>query len=750
MERNRSQQYRKRRLALVATGLLAWGTLQAETDPFAFSDETEAPAPAPAPRSEVIVQIGAVSRDNLQFGRFADPAEQGAFVTGGFRTTGDPLRRDFAWSLDLMDLGRDYRYLDLVFASAGGLSVDLGYQETSLSGNSSGFTPFSGGATLVLPSNWLAGVTTSDLALNSFPFTADNEARRKTLTADIGQAFGIWDIGGHFRLDDRAGTQIKGLAIYSNAANPQAVLLPVPVDESTLDVGLSLGLSAGRLALEGRALASRFDGGNRLVTWQNPYSSGLGAAVDYPTGVGGYAPAPDHDSLTLATTASLVLTPKIRVSLDAMTSETSQQEPLLPYTANSNLVVPAALPTEALGSDLKTSRLNAEIFSRLTARGSIRFRYRYDERRNEADRLPWQYVRGDGANQPAALFALFNRPLSNEEDLWTVEGRYRFPDKSRVSLTYDYTKTRRDYAAVDETETDQLTFVLAPYTGDRVRHRIEVVAADLSGGTYEWSRSFFTELAVDLINQVPDDQRWTNHPLLRQYHLANQESRSIAWSMTWTLSDTWQLQGLLKSRQVDFDRSELGLTDVNETNLNLSAQYSLSAFSGWLTLDYGDSGRNQAGRDFLGGLNKPANVVSPPLPEGSDPSRNYHIDQEGKRYSLDLGFEWRVSDRLKASSSYTYLHASEIYEVTVFGARDLVGGDLPAIDTDMHNLVSTLAFSPRPAMTLSLSHRYLRFADENWQLEGLRSDSIGKVLTLGQVNPNENVNMVTLGISARF
>ncbi len=731
--------------------LLAFcAALHAETDPFAFSDEVAPAAPPPSPRHEITVRVGGVSDDNLQFGRFSDPSEQGGYVTGGYRVDSDPQNRDTNWSLELGDLGREYRFLDFTFVTATDLVLDFKYQETSLQLNNTGFTPFSGGASLVLPTGWVTGVNSPDLAQNAFPYQAENEAKRKTVEADLSRRLGQWNLGASLRLDDRTGTQIKGLAIYSNAANPQAVLLPVPIDESTVEGGFTLGIQTSRLSLEGRALFSRFEGDNNIVTWQNPYSSGLGSSIDYPAGTGGFAPAPDHDSVMLSTRAGLILSRKIRLSLDASMSETSQQEPLVPYTANPNLAVQESLPANALFSDLATGRLNAEMFTQLNNRASLRFRYRFDERTNEADRIAWQYVRGDGANQPASQFAVFNRPLSHQEDLWTIEGRYRFPDKSRVSVSYDYTKTQRDYAAVDETETDRITLVLSPYTGDRVKHRIEVSAEDLAGGTYEWSRSFITQLAVDLINQVPDDQRWTNHPLLRQYHLANQEARAIAWSVSWMLSETWQLQGLLKSREVDFDKSDLGLTDVTETNVNISAQYSVQGFSGWMTFDFGDSGRNQTGRDFLGGLNKPANVVTAPLPEGSDPTRNYNIDQEGERYSIDLGFQWEVSDRLTASTNYTFLHASEIYEVTTFGARDLAGGDFPAIKTDMHNLLTTLAFAFRPGMTLSVEHRYLRFVDDNWQFARLAADDMNKVLTLGQVNPNENVNMLTLGISARF
>jgi hypothetical protein len=286
---------------------------------------------------------------------------------------------------------------------------------------------------------------------------------------------------------------------------------------------------------------------------------------------------------------------------------------------------------------------------------------------------------------------------------------------------------------------------------EQLGQRFEMSVSNLAGSTYEWSQSFFQQQTVALINQIPDDQRWTNHPLLRQYHLANQEKISAKWSTSWFPNEAWMLQGNLSSYLVNFDKSELGLTDVLTSNLNLNLHYMGSeTYSSWVWIDYTADERTQWGRDFRGGLQKPANQIFPPLAQGSDPTRNYEVEQGGDSISVGFGTKWQVSDRWSLDMSYAWLLAEETYEVRALGARDLAGTDLPDTRYEMHNLTTSLGYELQNGLLLSLEHQYFRYTDSSWQYDDLAIGDINKLLGTSQLNPNEAVNMLLLGVSYRF
>lgn len=737
-------------LALLATSSNA--VAQDELfDPFALGSEEMEP--------EVIyynyakLRVGYVSDDNFQFGKYDDFFEDGAWVMGDlfYSSRGDSS----AWSLDVTELGQESQALTLTYDTKGNLGIVLDYSESPIRRNDTGLTPFmggpfGGGENLVLPSTWVAGVNTGDFSMAQITHEISNDVIRKNLGLEISRLFGMGlRLTGNASLEEKSGTMLQGMAIYSNAANPQAVVLPVPVDQETSEFELAAGFSNRSLSLEVRGGFTRFKNDHDLITWENPYASGLGAA-DYPTGVGGFAPAPDYEMVSWGGTLGYRVTDAIYFTLEGMTSATEQQDPLQGYTARPGA---ATTPPSRMFLDdaLTTNLLDTSVSARLLDNFSVKVGYRFNERENEMARYAWQYVRGDSETQLGPEYALFNRPLHLQKDTYTVEGKYRLENRTTLAVVYDYEETQRNFASVTETEEDIVTFKLAPPRNGKLNQRFELSVSNLAGSTYEWSRSFFQEYAVDLINQIPDDQRWTNHPLLRQYHLANREKTTATWTATYFPTETWMWQGTLSSHDVTFDKSELGLTDVLTASANLSVHYLGSeTYNAWLWIDYANDERTQTGRDFNGGLQKPANEVNPPLPEGSDPARNFDVEQQGQSAAVGMGMEWQISDKWSIETAYTYLWAEERYEITTFGARDLAGTDLPDSRYEMHNLETTLDFDLNDRFVLSIVHEYFRYTDTSWQYDGLAIGDIDKVLTTGRINPNEAINMLSLTLSYSF
>ncbi len=741
-------------IALIAPLLLAgWtGTAMAESDdPFALADDDEA-TPVVVFDNVVRLKLGAVSRNNFAFSKYTDLDDSGAWLNGDLFYTGLAGDRHSTWTIDLTDLGRKTRDLSLLFNTADLLRIDVHYQEISSRGNNTGRTPYTGTDTLTLPASWVPAVNAGGFVANPVSHRVANELLRRTLALSVSKMLdsGV-NFGATATVGDRSGSKFQGMAIYSNAANPQAVILPVPVDEETAEWVLHLGYAGQRLIVDSRASFTAFDNHVNLVSWQNPYASGLGPSVDYPAGVGAYSPSPDYHMTAWSLASSFRASDRLRFTLEGMTSETTQQQPLQLYTANTLLGVATPLPVDTLTEPLKTNMLTVGMVVQPIDRGTIHLRYRFNERDNQIDRHAWQYVRGDGASQQPAEFALFNRPLKLQKDWYTVEGALRLPDRTRLSLTWDHEETLRNYASVTETEEDTLMFKVDPAATAQWQHRLELSVANLAGGTYEWSQSFFQELATDLIARIPDDQRWTNHPLLRQYHLANQNKTTFKWSSSYFPDDKWLIQGSVRGFDVSFDKSELGLTKARHINGNLNLHFVGSeTYNSWIYVDYDADERLQTGRDFLGGLYKPANRVTPPLPEGSDPTRNYSIKQNGRSLTAGIGMAWHISDLWSVKTAYTWLRALEDYDVTTYGARDLTGTDFPTVKYVLHSLQSGVEYTLSDNLLITADHTWYRYHNNDWAYADLAIGDIDKLLTTGISNPNETVNLFQLGMNYRF
>jgi len=729
--------------------LMMQGQLLAEeTDDFFTLDDEEDQTPDVIYYNLVTLKVGYISEDNFVFSKYDDRYDKGGFITGDlFYTTGNA--GDGNWTIEVSELGFDSRSVTLSYSAINNLRILVDYAESPITRNNTGFSAYTSDSQLTLPASWVTGVNTDEFNASQLTQRVSNDVLRRQLRVSINKLFdsGL-RLGGSIDWEDKSGTMVRGLSIYSNAANPQAALLPAPVDQETTTFEFTAEFSNSRLAANARVQLTDFSNLDR-VTWQNPYSSGLGALVDYPAGVGGYAPAPDYEMGSVTASAGYRLHDKIRITVDGMSSSTEQQEGLLDYTTLPG-VVTTPLPVNALTAALDTNMFNVAVLTKPLARLSLNFSYRFNERDNQASRYAWQYVRGDSAQQSTSDLAIFNRPLSTTKERYKVEGKYRGTDRKRLSIAYERDETDRNYASVRETEEESVTIKVDLPQGARVKHRLELIGSNLAGSTYEWSRSYFLELATNLISQIPDDQRWSNHPLLRQYHLANQEKSTASWNTSFFINDNWVVQGSITGTDVLFDKSELGLTDVDSASANLNVSYTGDGYSSWLWVDANNDERVQMGRDFLGGINKAANRVFAPLPQGSDPTRNYQVIQDSDTVSAGLGMQWQISDRWSIETAYSYLRAEEEYEVTTFGARDLSSSEFPESRYELHHLTTELSHTLDSGLMLSVAHQYFRYTDTSWQYDNLQLGDVDKLLTLNQINPNEAVNMLSLSMSYRF
>ncbi len=701
------------------------------------------------PENHLDVSLIGVSDDSFTFGQYNGLYEQGAHLDAGFHWS--PVNAN--WTLSGKHLGLDNRELQFHFPDPGRLNITVSYNEIYRRSNDSGVTPFSGSSTQSLPVVWTPAVRATGFNPALITSDVDPATRRRILTADIdvrlSETFGL---GSTVKFTERQGDRLTAGAVYSDAANPLGVALIAPIDESVTEAELRAQFEFGKLSLQIAPRFIWFKNQEEGLAWQNPYATGSDSRIDYPAGFGSLSTAPDYEHRGLSVTGTYRWQPKFLLVLTSAESVTEQEDDLSDYTINPLLNVSSQLPVSALDGELQTRRWTLGLRTRPFARTTVNVTYLFRERDNTASSYAWLRVPGDGADQLDSRFALTNRSLKQNIDRFTVEGAYRLRNRTRLTLGYENEQQYRNHAAVTDTELETWSFSANSPITPTFSAAMTASYANKAGSTYEWSRSFFQTLSSELIEVIPDDQRWLNHPLLRQYHLANHEDVTIEWRANWSINPEWQAQVSATFRDVDFDRSELGLTGSRRHQLHFSLNHEFAQARGtaWFWADASRQDRDQRGRDFGGGIQKPANRVSPPLPQASDPARDYETRLRTDMLSVGLGFNWNLADSMTLELQYVGMDVDESYDLSTSGARDLASENLPTNHYRLHDLRSTVRYQSSERTELALTWRYYRFAEDNFQLNNLSPMTIERFLWTGQQAANEAVNLIALSMHYRF
>jgi MtrB/PioB family decaheme-associated outer membrane protein len=699
-----------------------------------------------------MVQLGLAytSDDNFMFGQYNGLNEEGASLIGNLRW------QDFSgesyWRLSLSDLGLETREGTLTWGRAERLKITASFDSQLQVRNDSGRTPFNGERELVLPQGWVSGLYTGDFsALDQSLHRFDRELDRDRLALDLQARLSErWRLEGGISYEEKQGTAEVGAPIYINAASADAVLLPAPVDQNVLELVLGLLYSGQRLHLEGRLGYSDFDNDERLLTWQNPYSS-YGAAVRYPQGVGGLGVAPDNQQRSARLTGHYIFSPTARLQFDGSYALASQDQNYLDYSVNPLLEETVPPPRDNLDGEVATSTFNTRLLLRPLAKLDAEAFYKVRDRDYDAPRDNYQYVPGDGRDQLPPALAVYNTSHDYLSQTAGFELAYRLPLRSRLRFEYEFEKVERENAAVEETEESRSTL------GYRIQPRTdfsasaELLYADRSADTYHWDQSYYALLDVELINATPDNQRYLNHPDLSQFYLSNRERLEAKLDLNYLPSTQWNLNLNLLWRDDDYDQSELGLTDAQWWRAHLSAGY--TAASGLSATLYGGYDRyesDQTGRAFNGGQEKNAFAVYPPLPQASDPASNWNLDGTDTGVTLGANLQWQATQTLSLELDYSYVDTTSEQDIGTGASVTPPATNLPDVDTRLHHLLARGTWQLRENLSLRLDYSYYDYDSNDWAWRDVRPDTIGKVLTFGERNPDEEIHYVGASVIYRW
>ena len=731
-------------------------------DPFAFLAEDTRPL---ATRHAVdyygYVNIGTdyTSDENFTFGQYNGRNEDEAKLRLDVDiTTWDPEgqlgRFTDYWRVRTRDLGSDVRQGYVEFGKVGDYTALLGYDQQLQVRNDSGRTPFiGGGENLVLPSDWVASNITSGMTLlTSSSREFDQEVERKRFDLGFAKQFGpAWDVALDFSTEQKTGTQTLGGALYVDGSNGHAAILPKDLDATTNKLELSGGYATDQFTVNLEYLYSDYDNDNNALTWDNPYDGVFGPGIDYPGGRGSVAYEPDNEMQRLRGFGSYVFSPKLRFTVDGSFAKTEQDTSFLPFTVNA-LNVTEAVPRSNLDGEIETRTFDGRAYYRPLPRLSLEANYHFEERNNDGPRDGYLYVRGDAWAPDDAKFTVYNTTHDRTVNRVKLKGSYRLPRATRLGLEYVYDEVERSNAAVEKTEEDRYIVTLRTRIIQNLTGRLEVEYADRAADTYQWGQSFFALLDTRLINEIPDNQRYITHPELSQYYLANREQWQARLNLNYALNSFWNLSLDANYQDADFDKSELGLTEQKLTHVTLGGQWTPNAdYSVSVFYSYDRYEAEQGGRSFRGGAEKNAFETFPPLPQASDPSRNWTVEPEDTTQSIGVEAQWTaIPDRLDLNLSYHYTDSEGSEDFTTFGAPDILGTPLPDMEATQHDLSLRATYHYTEQMSFDAEYRYYSYERDDWALDGVGLDSIDKVVSLGEANPDDDVSFFLLSVKYRL
>lgn len=737
---------------IAAASMLLAAAAAGQEDPFApLLLETRPIAVRHDTDYQGMLQLGAqyVSDDNFMFGQYNGLHEKGGTLIGSLRWKDFSLP-DSHWQVSLDNFGLDTREGSLIWGRSDRLQLELGFDSQLQVRNNGGRTPFRGGENLQLPADWVSGSTTSDwTSLDDSLRRFDRELQRDRYSARLTAALGGgWQLRAGLLYEDKEGTTDMAGAFYVDASTGDSALLPTPVDQRNTELDLGLSYDGGRLHLDGELRWSDYDNRIDTLRWQNPYRSfNYGSEVRYPEGVGGIAMAPDNQQTSGRLSGHYLFSRSLRLQFDGSYAIATQDQRFQDYTVNPALRVTEPLPRSNLDGEVATGTFNVKLLTRPLADFNLDLWYRLRDRDYDLPRAGYRYNRGDATDQPGQALSVYNTAYDLISQTAGGEVGWRAPMNSRLDLGYEYEKTERRNAATEQTEEDRYTasFRIRPFTS--LNLKLEGLYADRAADTYQWDQRYFALLDAELINATPDNQRFINHPEFSQYYLSNRERSEVRFDAAWLPALRWSLNLNLLWREDNFDKTNLGLLDGEWARAHFSASYAASeSFSGTVYTGYDRYRSGQRSRAFRGGQEKNAFATYPPLPQASDRDRDWEIESTDASMTAGASLEWSPTPSLALALSYSFVDTVSEQSFRTYGAPDLQPGDLPDVDTRLHQLEASGTWHLREALSLRLDYQYFRYQSDDWAWQDLQADSLDTVLTFGERNPNETIHYMGLSV----
>ena len=699
---------------------------------------------------ELTIGVYSMGEDAFRYGKYSGLTDSGAYALFDFmlEKRPDPKSSDTTrWRLQGWRVGLDSRRVEFDYNQQGTQRFRADYREIPNYRFNDGLTPFRAQAPGVwgLAPGWNVDPNNSttrgfrNLEENLVELSMDTKRRRLDLAYDR-KLGSNWNLDLDYRHETRKGERSLGSIFGFNLVNVRGVILPAPVDYTTDTLEAMIGFGTARAQINFGVYASFFSNSEETLVFQNPYSSQSQWAdgVEYPDSQGRSALEPDNSYLQFRVNGGLNLGSSTRLTADFSFGTMKQNDALLPYTINPDLLVHTPVPLQKLDAKIDTTMVNLRLTSRLMRRLGLAVNYHYDDRDNKTPRAVFPYIGGDSQDQRVFEAGRINLPYSYTKQKADATLTYRFARAARLKAGVEYTDYKRDFMEVEDS--DELAWLAGfSYRG----WSMASIKFDYRNSSRDVSE--YIGNAPLLNSTVPgsvDDDDFQNHPLLRKYFLTGRDRDEFRFRADF-FPDARINVGFASSYfKDDYEAGYFGLNEAKIRSWSFDAGWypvEHIALTGFYTNEKYDA--SQSSRYFFSTTSV------------TDPDNDWFADTEDRvdTYNIALAFTEIGANRgwrgVEFGLDYTYSNTESAIDVVAV-TRD--ADPLPDLLSKMQTFSIWGSFAIGDRSSIRLTAESAKLETKDWGLDGVVTDTLSEVLLLGQSAANYDLWLISASWSYRF
>lgn len=540
------------------------------------------------------------------------------------------------------------------------------------------------------------------------------------------------------------------------------VQLTEPVDYRTNEVILTAERTGKRYLAQFEYLFSDFANSVDTLVWQNVWATAAPDATydvwDRAVSAFGRRPLPPdnrYHNVSFGLAGDLPF--ESRLSARVAYGRMEQNETLLPYSYNSNVLADPTLPRSTAEAEISTLQLFADYVINPTSRLNLRTWVRRYGMDNNTPEDHWRYVTSDTPNLNGTVTFLnkrINAPYATDRTQAGAEASYRLPARSTFLAGYERESLAREHREADTAE-NRLTLSLRTRAARWANLRARYVLGSRTGSDYHGAftrEGYWYELSE--VGSDNNNPRFTfdNHPDMRRFDVIDRMRNQFDVTLNLTPAEAVTVSAAVRYRSDDYDADvasvrpldagvgdataatpgeQLGLLEASRLLYSVDFFYMPSprvTFNAFVNRDTGSG--LQRGIEFNeNNKANPAAIATAELGPWTRATNLWTADTDDKTWTAGFGTTMQiVPDRLAMSATYTASLADVDIAYGGFGVTNWDGTPFApnhqfhfsspaAIREDLHAF--DLRFDVPIALrtTLSFGYAFERFVLDDWQQE---------------------------------
>jgi len=652
-------------------------------------------------RLDMTLGPGYVSDDSYKFGEYNGLNEEGVYLIGDADLSYRNEDADYV-DISISDIGLDSRSLAIEGGRQGSYKLFLDYNEIPRFISDSVSTPYlgSGSDDLTLPSDWVnAGTTGGMTKLQASLQDVNLGTQRKRLGAGLALTpDSPWGYQVKVRHDNKEGTERMAGSFFFDSAQ-----LVEPIDYITDELDASVSYTTKQWQAKIAYYGSVFSNKNESLSWENPYTPIVVDADD-----GQLALPPDNQFHQLTLSTAYQVSDRSHFSGHIAFGHMEQNEKLLQTTQNTSLVVPP-LPADSANAKVETTDAKLKFISMQTDKLRLSATYTHTDRDNKTPQRTYDWVTTDAflAGQRT------NLPYSFTKDLVKLKADYKYARGTKLGFGYETEESERTFQEVEKTRENTLSVTMRQRNIDNLLLE------------FKFAHSERDTSSSQVVSEIDPPE----NILMSKYNTADRSRNSVGFYASVTPQSHYSIGINLDFSRDDYDKSVLGLTDSQDTSLNIDLTTMLS--------------ENTTASFFVG-----RETISSKQ-AGSQTFANADWFVRNDDTFDNIGFSVThivIQNTLEIGADFTMARSTGEIALNSGGPVE----PFPDLRTELDRVKLYANYQLDEALSLRVAYWYESYDSSNWAVDDVAADTVPNLLSFGELNPSYDVNVIELAMHYRF